>query len=213
MAKRGGQLREHILWVAKSVFLELGFERASMDEVASRARTSKRSLYAHFESKEKLFLAVIELVRELFLERIKTPDAHSPKPAQALTLFCGHYLETLRYLPSVRMMRMILAETDRFPVGAAQHFDAIFATVVTRLGDYVETTFGLSPRASADAAQRLLAQILFPALPRALFGIDDPVEELGERTLSRRVDLRPVRRAVAELIESLPPPARGRGMR
>src|ERR1700704_2001960 len=33
------------------------FERASMDVVAARAETSKRSLYAHFESKEKLFLA------------------------------------------------------------------------------------------------------------------------------------------------------------
>ncbi|MET0427351.1 MAG: helix-turn-helix domain-containing protein, partial [Microvirga sp.] len=60
MARRGVQLREHILWTAKDVFLELGFERTSMDEVAGRAATSKRTLYAHFESKEKLFLAVIE---------------------------------------------------------------------------------------------------------------------------------------------------------
>jgi hypothetical protein len=37
MARRGDALREHILWVAKEVFLELGFERASMDDVGSRA--------------------------------------------------------------------------------------------------------------------------------------------------------------------------------
>jgi len=61
MARRGDKLREHILWIAKDVFLEMGFERASMDVVAARAETSKRSLYAHFESKEKLFLAVIDL--------------------------------------------------------------------------------------------------------------------------------------------------------
>jgi AcrR family transcriptional regulator len=63
--RRGDKLREHILWTAKDVFLELGFERASMDVVAARAATSKRSLYAHFESKDKLFLAVVDIAREL----------------------------------------------------------------------------------------------------------------------------------------------------
>src|SRR5580698_6907535 len=52
MTRRGDTLREHILWTAKEVFLEMGFERASMDVVANRAQTSKRSLYAHFQSKE-----------------------------------------------------------------------------------------------------------------------------------------------------------------
>src|ERR1700741_2757697 len=97
MSRRGEKLREHILYVAKDVFLEMGFERASMDEVASRAETSKRSLYAHFESKEKLFLAVIDLVRGLFLGKLKTPADYSDKPAEALAIFCGRYLEMLLY--------------------------------------------------------------------------------------------------------------------
>jgi AcrR family transcriptional regulator len=65
MGLRGGDLRDHILWTAKDLFLEVGYERASMDVVAERAATSKRSLYAHFESKDKLFLAVAELIRDL----------------------------------------------------------------------------------------------------------------------------------------------------
>jgi AcrR family transcriptional regulator len=44
VARRGDELREHIVWAAKDVFLEMGFERASMDVVAARAATSKRSL-------------------------------------------------------------------------------------------------------------------------------------------------------------------------
>ena len=35
---RGDQLSEHILWIAKNVFLEVGFERASMDVIAARAK-------------------------------------------------------------------------------------------------------------------------------------------------------------------------------
>src|SRR5260370_18688958 len=104
MARRGDKLSEHILWIAKDVFLEVGFERASMDVVASRAETSKRSLYSHFESKEKLFLAVIDLVRGLFLSRLRMPDDYSNQPAEALVMFCGRYLEILLYDGSVQMI-------------------------------------------------------------------------------------------------------------
>jgi len=206
MARRGPELREHILGVAKKVFLELGFERASMDEVAARARTSKRSLYAHFESKEKLFLAVIQLVRGLFLDRLKVPGVYSSKPPEALALFCGRYLEGILYEPSVQMMRMSLAETARFPEAAAQLFDVLFGSVSARLAAYLEATFGLSARAGADAAQHLLGRVLFPHLPRALFGLTELVERFDERTPAPQVDLKPVRKAVAELLASLPEP-------
>jgi AcrR family transcriptional regulator len=204
MARRGDELREHVLSIARGVFLEMGFERASMDEVASRTQTSKRSLYAHFESKEKLFLAVIDRVRRRFLERLKVPEAYSSRPAEALVQFCGRYLEVVLYEPSVQMLRITMAETARFPEAAAQHYDLLFAAVSTRLAGYLKTTFGLPSRASTDAAQRLLGQILFPLLPRALFGLEQCIEEFDPRALSPKVDLRPVRKAVAELIESMP---------
>jgi hypothetical protein len=59
--------------------------RASVDgRRPARAKTSKRSLYAHFESKDKLFLAVLDLIRELYLGRLKTPDAYAEEPAEAV---------------------------------------------------------------------------------------------------------------------------------
>jgi AcrR family transcriptional regulator len=203
MARRGDKLREHILWAAKDVFLEMGFERASMDAVASRAETSKRSLYAHFDSKEKLFLAVIEFVRGLFLSRLRMPGDYSEKPAEALVMFCGRYLEILLYQASIQMCRVSVAETARFPQGAAQHFDVMFTQVHTRLSAYLKTTFGLSTRASGEAAQRLLGQILYPRFPRALFGMDQLAESFDDKAPSAGFDLKPVRKAVADLIESL----------
>ena len=89
MSKRGGELREHILYSAKNVFLELGFERTSMDVIALSAQTSKRTLYAHFESKENLYLAIVELVREIYLSKLKPPSVFSAEPEQALLMFCG----------------------------------------------------------------------------------------------------------------------------
>jgi AcrR family transcriptional regulator len=204
-ARRGEQLREHILWAAKDVFLEMGFERASMDVVANRAETSKRSLYAHFESKEKLFLAVIEMVRGLLLGRLSSPYAYSEKPAEALALFCARYLEILVFSGSIRMCRVSVAESERFPEQAKLYFDVLFTQVQSLLGAYLKSVFGMSVRASADAAQRLLGQVLYPLFPRALFGVDGLVESIEDDPVPSNVDLKWIRKSVAELLQSIDP--------
>jgi AcrR family transcriptional regulator len=204
MGKRGNTLREHILWTAKEVFLEMGYERASMDVVANRAKTSKRSLYAHFESKEKLFLAFIELVRGLFLERLKTPGDYSEKPPEALTMFCGRYIEILTYQGFIQMCRVSMAEADRFPEQATQYFDAVFTEVHARLSAYLKATFPLSARASADAADKLLGRLLYPGFPRALFGIDPLAKSFDMDSLSPHFNLKPIREAVTDVLASLP---------
>jgi len=210
MARRGDRLREHILYAAKDVFLEMGFERASMDVVASRAQTSKRSLYAHFESKEKLFLAVVELVRGLFLSKLKMPGDYSEKTPEALTMFCARYLEILLFAPSIRMCRLSIAEAARFPEGSAQYFDVVFSTVHERLSLYLKRAFRLSAKAAAEAAQRLLGQVLYPRFPRALFGMDALAESSDDDAIAADFDLKPVRKAVAGVLESLPFHLRGK---
>lgn len=202
MALRGGKLREHILWAAKDVFLEMGFERSSMDEVARRAETSKRTLYAHFESKEKLFLAVIELVRGLFLVRVGQPGDYSHKPAEALAVFCGRCLKFLLYKASIQMMRISMAEADRFPEQATAYFDTLFTDVQARIADYLKATFHISPRASVEAAERLLARVLYPRLYRCLFGIDPASTKFDPEGLLPAFDLKPIRKAVTEILDS-----------
>ena len=203
MARRGSVLREHILWVAKDVFLEMGFERASMDEVAARAETSKRSLYAHFENKEKLYLAIIDLVRGLFLAKVKTPGDYSADPEQALTLFCGRYLEILLFKAQIQMCRISMAEAARFPEQAAQYFDVLMMQAHGRLSAYLKKEFSLTAKESREAAQKLLGQVLYPRYLRTLFGIDEPVEKFDAHALSRDFDLKPIRRAVKDLLASL----------
>jgi hypothetical protein len=143
-------------------------------------------------------------VRGLFLARLKSPGEYATKPTEALTLFCAHYLEVLRYQSAVQMLRVSIAETARFPEGAAQHFDVMFTQVETRLATYLKSTFALGAKASAEAAQRLLAQILFPFLPRALFGLEPLHNDPDGRPAPPKADLRPIRKAVAELLASLP---------
>lgn len=203
MSRRGNDLREHILYAAKNVFLEMGFERASMDVIAARAQTSKRTLYAHFESKEKLYLAIIELVRELSLSKLKRPEDYSNDPTEALVLFCGRFLEGLLFAWTIRMCRMSIAEAERFPEGAARYFDVIFTAPHERLSAYLGETFGLSETTSSEAAQLLLGRIIYPRFPRALFGIEALSEQWNDEAIRADFDLTPVRKAVVELIASL----------
>lgn len=50
---------EQIFRAAVSEFQERGFREASMDRISARAGASKRTVYKHFESKEKLFQELI----------------------------------------------------------------------------------------------------------------------------------------------------------
>jgi hypothetical protein len=79
----------------------------------------------------------------------------------------------------------------------------MFTEVHTRLSACFKTTFKLSVPASDTAAQKLLGQLLYPRFVRALFGIDALAKSFDQEALSPDFDLKPIRKAVAELIESL----------
>lgn len=59
--------RKHIVEVGRGIFLERGFGRSTMDEVAARARVSKTTLYRFFANKLELFAAVVEAHRHSML--------------------------------------------------------------------------------------------------------------------------------------------------
>src|SRR5438445_8997313 len=52
--------RRQILDGARKVFLELGFDGASMGEIARAAGVSKGTLYVYFPDKAGLFAAIVE---------------------------------------------------------------------------------------------------------------------------------------------------------
>ncbi|RZK51595.1 MAG: TetR/AcrR family transcriptional regulator [Hymenobacter sp.] len=201
-AKRGPALREQMLHAAKAVFLEAGFERASMDRIAAQAGTTKRTLYAHFVRKEDLFLAVFDLILDLQLHHLGQPAEYAPGPEPALVLFCARFLETVLSSRPLRLLRLAIAETDRFPQGGTVRLhEALLETVQVRVAGFLAQHWLLTPAASAAAAQLLLGQLLYPRFTRALFGATEPAathsDELGA---SPAIDLAPIRRLVAAVL-------------
>ncbi|MFJ5611348.1 TetR/AcrR family transcriptional regulator [Streptomyces sp. NPDC093221] len=196
--RRGEELRRHILFMAKDVFLEAGYARASMDAVAARAGTSKRSLYAHFENKEKLFLAVLGLVRELYLGRLRTPDAYSADPAEAVTLFCGRFLQLMTWESQVRTCRLSIAAAAWLPASSRAYFDAMFATTHERLAAYLVEHYGMGPEDGAALAEDLLGRTVLPRVFRTLLNVEDATTGMPEDdALAASVDLPAIRRVVA----------------
>lgn len=52
--------RQALLAAARDVFQEVGFELASMDVIAARLGSSKATLYRYFDSKEALFMELVQ---------------------------------------------------------------------------------------------------------------------------------------------------------
>lgn len=174
-----------------------------MDTVAARAGTSKRSLYAHFENKDALFDAVLDLVRELYLGELGAPDAYAEDPAEAVTLFCGRFLQLMTWEPQVRICRLNIAEAERLPGSSTAYFDAMFATTYARLADYLTEHFD-TDRAD-PLAQDLLGRTVLPRLIRTLLTADAVLkspESPSERTLADDVDLAAIREVVSAALPS-----------
>lgn len=199
--RRGEKLRDHILWTAKDVFLESGFERASMDVIAQRAETSKRSLYAHFPSKDALFTGVVQLVRELYLGRLGAPEDQGGQPAEALVRYCGRLLQLLLWTSSLRTLRMGIAEAERVPEIASGYYEAIFAEPTARIAAYLAEHSDLADAAAREVAETLVGRAIHPELMRCLLGVRAPIAQRPEEaTLAEDVDLEPLRAIIPRLL-------------
>jgi AcrR family transcriptional regulator len=73
--------RERLLTAARSAFARSGFRGASVDEIASEAGFSTGALYSNFDSKEDLFLALME--REIDEHAREIADAVGARDSMA----------------------------------------------------------------------------------------------------------------------------------
>lgn len=62
--------QERILDAALDVFAEHGYQQATVDDIASTARTSKGGIYFHFPGKDAIFLALLDRSANMLLARV-----------------------------------------------------------------------------------------------------------------------------------------------
>lgn len=124
--------RGQIIEAAVSEFLESGFEGTSMDRVALRAAVSKRTVYNHFESKDALFRAIVDIMAAEVNQALDLAFEPS-RPIRDQLVDLAWAEGTLLTSPDfMRLARMVLGETMRAPALAAEMNQKFERTAVFR---------------------------------------------------------------------------------
>jgi len=106
---------EKLLDIAAEVFLENGFDGASVDEIARRANASKQTLYSRYPTKAELFSAVMKRRSEAGFA-ILSDIGHSDKPIrEVLETYANILIFPLIDRDTLRFLRAIIATAETFP--------------------------------------------------------------------------------------------------
>ena len=191
--------RQQILSGARKVFFEQGFDGASMNDVARVAGVSKGTLYVYFESKERLFTALMhaERARQNF-----AADPQDHDVAAVLTRLGKGFVRFLSAPHVIRAKRTVMAIIERMPEVAADFYREGPALCVADLTRYLEAQVSARVLDIEDCA---LAAHQFLDLAQA--GIIKPVLYGTEATPSATKIDRTVESAVRVFLSAYRPPA------
>ncbi|EJD6506944.1 MULTISPECIES: TetR/AcrR family transcriptional regulator [Providencia] len=112
---KGKRRNQALITAAADIFLQYGFEGATLDMIIERAGGSRSTLYKNFGDKEGLFAAVVAtMIDDIFIE----PNEKAPKLdtiEMVLSFYGSRFLLNVLKPQSIGLYRLILGEYNRFP--------------------------------------------------------------------------------------------------
>ncbi|MGY9049705.1 hypothetical protein P775_26205 [Puniceibacterium antarcticum] len=117
-AKRG-----QILAGAKRIFMERGFDAASVNDICRAAGVSKSTLYIYFDGKEDLFETMIEEERDRRFETVTGILTTDAPPAEVLLRYGCAVASIVCSDDVVRAQRIIIGISERMPELGARFFE------------------------------------------------------------------------------------------
>lgn len=169
--------RKQILDGARATFLARGFEAASMGEIARVAGVSKGTLYVYFDSKDALFAALLEEMRNEAAERTQQLEARDAPPEEALRTFAFGLARKIVHPDHIAMVRVVIGASERFPDVARSFYRAGPVHGAQQLSIYLaaETAEGRLCVPDPDtAAWQFLGLCSHPIVFASLAGMDLP---------------------------------------
>src|SRR3954468_8425697 len=132
VADEDSSKRRQILDGARKVFLDLGFDGASMGEIARSAGVSKGTLYVYFADKNRLFEAIVE---EEMLDQQKVAFNFDPERDVATTLreFGQAYIQLLCRPGGGSAIRTVMAIAERMLVVGRRDYEHVLEKTISRL--------------------------------------------------------------------------------
>ncbi|WMT74110.1 TetR/AcrR family transcriptional regulator [Bradyrhizobium sp. Ash2021] len=174
-----GEVEERILDAARKVFLDRGFEGASIEEIADVARSGKPTIYARFRDKKALFTAAV--TRYVIAKQAQL-ESYSPSGTtidERLASVGVILLQEALTPEWINLLRLSIAEARRFPdlggIVIRMTRERGTEIMMRLLGEVaesseVETFPAFDPGRLAMTARYFIDLILLPQLMRALSG-------------------------------------------
>jgi AcrR family transcriptional regulator len=100
-AQRSERTREALLTRCLHLFAQRGFSSTSVDDVASAAGVTKGAMYWHFSSKEEIFHAILDRIREQWLAIVHLPVSAERTPDAQLARLFDAYGELFHQSPDI----------------------------------------------------------------------------------------------------------------
>jgi AcrR family transcriptional regulator len=170
--------RNEILTIASQVFTQMGYEGASMAEIATRVGGSRGTLYRYFPSKERLFLEVVLSTGRRHLEPVFVDlEQNTGDITMVLQRYGEKLLSFLCDPESLAAQRMVIAEAGRSDIGKRFH-QAGPKAGLDLLAKYLSARMdeGILRRSDTGiAADHLLALVQAEIMPRCLMGLQGTV--------------------------------------
>ncbi len=180
--QRSDATRLKLLEAATDTIAELGTQRASIDAIAAAAGYTKGAFYAHFDSKEHLFLVLLELHFDAEIERLDAVLAGSGEPVAEAKHAAEGFLAKVEGEPRWRRVYLEFAahatRNPSFRQEFARRQQALRAQMA-RVFERWAGDLGLVPSMpAADVAAMtmamadgfLLNRMIDPGLPEELYG-------------------------------------------
>ncbi len=165
--------RDQILDGARSCFLRLGFEAASMNEITAEAGVSKGTIYVYFQNKEELFNSLIERERSALLAVAASELNDARSVAEALQRFGVATTTKLTSNDVIRAQRIVLAVAERMPDLATRFFGPDPFSGIVVLKTYLDAKVASGELRIEDtelAARQFIELSMASSFKRRLFG-------------------------------------------
>ncbi len=201
-ATRPGRKYEQVIDGARAVFMDQGYERASMDEIARVAGVSKATLYSYFPDKRQLFTDVYrgEILRLADKVVLLNDTETAPETVlrEAARVMVGYLTSDF----ALAMYRICVSESPRFPEIGRAFYESGPELGRTRLGAYFRAAQARGQLAIEDfdlAADQFTQLCQTTICDRMLCGVQDRfTEEEMTRVIDGAVSMFLARYGVAE---------------
>jgi AcrR family transcriptional regulator len=129
--------RQQIMEGARRVFLENGFDGASIGDIVRAAGVSKGTLYAYFPSKEKLFETLVFEDRRKQGEALFLLDEGDQDIGRVLFKLGVSFVDMLVQPETLAFQRIVIAAAGRFPEIGHTYYEAGPVYGTARLAAYL----------------------------------------------------------------------------